>query len=66
MSCYNQRSSTGVFLLSTPDEIVEHVADQRVLQRPEVTHHSCIAVHQCPGFTPEEELSRREGSDKAA
>lgn len=50
---------TSVFVLSTPDEIIEHEADQCVLQCPEVTNNSCVAVHQCPGFTPEEKLSRR-------
>lgn len=50
------KRGTGVFLLSAPDQVVEHEANQRVLQGPEVTLHSCVAVHQVPGFAPEETL----------
>ena len=31
-----------------------------------MTKSSHIAVHQCPGLTPEEELNRREGNDNEA
>lgn len=57
-SLTNRRKSTWVFLLSAPDEVVEHVADERVLQGQVVTEHSGVAVHQHPGFTPEQELNR--------
>lgn len=58
------QTSTRILFLATPDEIVEHVANQRVFQCPEVTKNCSIAVHQCPGFTPEEEL-RKKGKYKA-
>lgn len=52
--------------MSTPHEVIEYVASHCVLQGPEVTKSSHIAVHQCPGLTPEEELNRREGNYKEA
>lgn len=55
---------TSFFLLTTPDEFIEHEADQRVLQCPEVTENGGITVHQGPGFAPEKKLSRRETSSE--
>lgn len=60
-----EQRSTRVLFLAAPDEVVKHVANQRVFQRPEVTKNRRIAVHQCSGFTPEEEL-RKNGKRKAA
>jgi len=53
------KKPTRVLALATPDEIVEHVTNQCVLERPKVRKNSCITVHQCPGFTPEKKLNKR-------
>lgn len=55
-----QTRSTSIVLLAAPQEVVEQVPGQRVLQRPEVPQSRYEGLHEGLGLTPEEELSRRE------
>ena len=48
---------TSISLLHpTPDEVIEHVTHQSVLQGPETTCCSRVAVYQIVRLTPEQQL----------